>query len=82
MSVIKPLDFEISISTANTVGNNVLVRCVNPTTGNLVITVASNASTNVSSLTILANSELIIEKQPTYLVQGTGILATPVAYRY
>lgn len=82
MQVIKPLGFEISISTANTVGNNVLVRCANPTTGNVVVTIASNSTTNVASFTILGNSAVVVEKSATYLIQGTGILASPVAYRY
>lgn len=73
---------EISISTANNVYNQPLIRLVNATTGNVVITLKSNSSTNVASFTILANSEIIIEKPVTYLVQGTGILATPIAYRY
>lgn len=73
---------EISIATANTVYDNPLVRLVNTGTGVANVTVSVNASTNVASFTILANSEMIIEKVPTHRVQGTGIVASPVAYRY
>jgi hypothetical protein len=72
---------EISISTANTVYDSPLVRCTNPTTGNVVVTVSVNSSVNVASFTILGNSELVVEKSSTYRLQGTGILATPVAFR-
>jgi hypothetical protein len=73
---------EISVATANTVYETPLVRLVNPTTGIANVTVSVNSSVNSYSFTILANSELIIEKLPTYRIQGTGILASPVAYRY
>lgn len=74
-------NLEISIGTANTVYSSPLVRCVNPTTGNVVVTVSVNSSVNVASFTILGNSELIVEKVSAHRLQGTGILAAPVAYR-
>lgn len=73
---------EISVATANTVYDNPLIRLVNPTTGIANVTVSVNTSVNLYSFTILANSELIVEKLPTHRIQGTGILASPVAYRY
>lgn len=73
---------EISVATANTVYDNPLIRLVNPTTGIANVTVSVNTSVNLYSFTILANSELIVEKLPTNRIQGTGILASPVAYRY
>jgi hypothetical protein len=73
---------EISIATANTVYEQPLVRLVNPTADIANVTISVNSSVNVSSFTILANSDMIIEKLPTYRVQGTGIVASPVAYRY
>lgn len=72
---------EISVSTANSVYDNPVVRLVNPTTG-VVNTTVSATSGNLYSFSVLANSEIIIEKLPTHKIQGTGLLASPVAYRY
>jgi hypothetical protein len=72
---------EISIGTANTVYDTPLVRCINPTTSNVVVTVSVNSSVNVASFTILGNSEMLVEKTAAHRLQGTGILAAPVAYR-
>ncbi len=73
---------EISISTANTVYDQPLIRLVNSGTGIANVTISVNSSVNVASFTILANSEMVIEKPATYRVQGTNIVASPVAYRY
>ena len=73
---------EISISTANTVYSSPVVRIVNPTTGVVNATIAVNSSVNAYSFSVLGNSEIIIEKTSTYLIQGTGLVASPVAYRY
>lgn len=73
---------EVVISTANTVYNNPIVRLVNPTAAVVNVTVSANASTNLYSFTIRGNSEIVIEKSATNLVQGTGVFASPVAYRY
>ena len=73
---------EISISTANTVYSSPIVRLVNPTTGVVNCTISVNSSVNVVSFSILANSEIVIEKTSTYLIQGTGVVASPVAYRH
>ena len=72
---------QISVSTANTVYDNPLIRLVNPTTG-VVNTTVSFETTNLYSFSILASSEIIIEKLPAHKVQGTGLVASPVAYRY
>lgn len=73
---------EISISTANTVYNSPIIRCVNPTTGVVNCTISVNDSVNVVSFSILSNSEIVIEKAANNLIQGTGVVASPVAYRY
>jgi len=72
---------EISVSTANTVYDNPVVRLVNPTTAVVTATVSS-AVGNLYSFSVLGSSEIIIEKLPLYKIQGTGLLASPVAYRY
>lgn len=73
---------EVSISTANTVYNQPLIRLVNSGTGIANVTISENSTVNVASFTILANSEMVIEKPATYRVQGTNIVASPIAYRY
>jgi hypothetical protein len=73
---------EISITTANTVYDQPLVRLVNSGTGIANVTISVNSSVNVASFTILANSEMVVEKPPTHRIQATGIVASPVAYRY
>ena len=73
---------EISITTANTVYSAPLIRVTNGTTGVVNVTVSANSSVNLYSFSILANSEIIVEKQANNLIQGTGVVASPVAYRY
>lgn len=73
---------EISISTANTVYTSPIIRVVNPTTGVVNCTIAVNSSVNAYSFSVLANSEILVEKTSTYLIQGTGLVASPVAYRH
>lgn len=72
---------EISIGTANTVYDNPVIRVVNPTSG-IVNATVSTASANLYSFSVLANSEIVIEKLPLHRIQGTGLVASPVAYRY
>lgn len=81
MMVYKFSNTEISISTANTVYASPLIRCVNPTTAVVNCTISVNSSVNLYSFSIRGNSEIIIEKGSTNLIQGTGIVASPVAYR-
>jgi hypothetical protein len=73
---------EIAIGTANTVYDQPLVRLVNSTTDVANVTISVNSTVNVASFTILANSEMIVEKTASHRIQGTGIVASPVAYRY
>jgi hypothetical protein len=54
---------------------------VNSGTGVANVTISANDSANIASFTLLANSDMIIEKLPTYRIQGTGVVASPVAYR-
>lgn len=73
---------EISIGTANTVYNCPVIRVVNPTTAVVNCTISVNSSVNVASFSVLGNCEIIVEKLATYRIQGTGLVASPVAYRY
>jgi len=80
--IYKLLTQEISINSANTVGNNQIIRVVNPTTSNTVLLVQYANGTTYASATVLANSEIVVTKNTTDLVIGSGQLATAVAYRY
>ena len=83
--IYKFTNSEIAIDTANTVYDSQLVRCVNPTTGNVVVTIqnlTASPAITICSFTILGNSEIVVEKTGAYHLEGTGILAAPVAYRY
>lgn len=83
--IYKFSNLEISIGTANTVYDNPLVRLVNTTASEEVVTVATSSaspSINICSFTILANSEMVVEKTSTHVIQANNVLAAPVAYRY
>jgi|688.fasta_scaffold601293_2 hypothetical protein len=73
---------EIVVTTANTVYDNPLIRLTNPTTAVVNVTISVNSTANLYSFSILGNSEIVIEKGPTNRVQGSGVFASPVAYRY
>lgn len=79
--ILKITNTEISISTANTVYNSKLVRLVNPTNANVIVTIVTNATANLGSFTIRGNSEIWLEKANTSQLVGTGILAVPVVYK-
>ena len=80
--IYKFLAQEINIdSTANNVANSTLVRVVNPTTGNTVLLVQYANGTTYASGTVLANSEIVIQKSPTDLIIGDGQFATPIAFK-
>lgn len=73
--IIKFKGPEISISSANTVANAMLVRVVN--TG-----VAANLTIGgIGNVTITNTQPLIIEKAPTATLTGANMLAAPIAYK-
>lgn len=84
-SVFKFLTIEAALSAAtpNTVSNAALVRCVNPTTGALVVTQA-NTGGNIASFTIDKNQEIVVRKAftDTLLANGAGIVVTSVAFTH
>lgn len=74
--IIKVLGPEISIASANSVGNATLVRVIN--TG-------ARTTCNVGSIgnvTISNTESVVIEKAPTDTLTGANMLAVPVAYKY
>jgi hypothetical protein len=69
---------EISIGTANTVGDSSIIRVVNPTAGAVLATI-NDGTANVASLTLEPESSVIVEKENTHTIQGTGLLSTTVS---
>lgn len=73
--IIKPLGVQISIASANTVANSVLVRVYNGGSAG-VLNVGDYAN-----LTLASTESVIVEKATTDTIQGTDMLAVPIGYR-
>ena len=61
-----------------------LVRVVNFGVTPVLLTISSNSSVNVSTISVLANSEVFVEKPVTWLLQSNvtvNCVATPIAYK-
>jgi hypothetical protein len=74
----------LSSSSNTTVNNAVVVRCVHIGSQEHKITIADGVGSNVGTITMLNNSEIILEKKRTETLQvdsGTDILVAPVAYK-
>ena len=74
--ILKVLGPEISIGTANTVANSNLVRVIN-TGAAAVLNIGS-----VGNVTVTNTEAVIVEKEPTDTLTGTGMVAAPIAFRY
>ena len=72
-------------STSNTTVNNaVVVRLVHIGAQEHLITIADGAGTNIGTITILNNSEMMLEKRTTDTLQvnaGSDVKAVSVAYK-
>ena len=72
-------------STSNTTVNNaVVVRLVHICAQEHLITIADGAGTNIGTITILNNSEMMLEKRTTDTLQvdaGSDVKAVSVAYK-
>jgi len=78
--ILKPLGAEISISSANTVANSMLVRVIN--TGAAAVLHLANSGGEYANLTVSNVQYVVIQKQTTDTLTGANMLATPVAYKY
>lgn len=78
--ILKPLGAEISISSANTVANSVLVRVIN--TGAAAVLHLANAGGEYANLTVSNAQYVVIQKQTTDTLTGANMLAVPVSYKY
>ena len=76
---------QILSSTSNTTVNNaVVVRLVHIGAQEHIITIADDAGTNIGTITILNNSEMMLEKRTTDTLQvdaGSDVKAVSVAYK-
>lgn len=84
-TIYKVLGTETACNTTNnTFGNNVLVRLYNTDSAPALITGKTGATTNFT-ITMVANSELIIEKLTTDTLTsnntGTAVKGVQIAYR-
>lgn len=78
---IKLLGAERAITTANNFGNTAnLCRVVNPTTA-AVLNIAYANGVVYANTTVTNTAPIFVVKDLTDTLQGTGMLATPVAYR-
>lgn len=74
--IIKVLGPEISIASANTVSNSVLVRVIN-TGATATLNVGS-----VGNVSVTNTESIIIQKSATDTVIGANMKAVPIAYKY
>ena len=84
--LIRTLGTEVVLSSSvnTTVNNAVVVRLVHTGTQEHVITIQNGANTNIANITMLNNSELIIEKDRDHALlvdSGTDVKAVSIAYK-
>lgn len=80
MEIVKPTNNMISLTTANTVYNSLLVFL--STTATAQINVNSNTGVSVGSFVIPANQFVFVPKLTTdTITSNVAVFATPVAYR-
>jgi len=84
--LIRVLANQIVVPAASntTVNNAVVVRIAHVGSQEHIITIANGAGTNIGTITILNNSELMLEKKATDTIQvdgGSDVLAVSVAYK-
>jgi hypothetical protein len=84
--LIRVLEHEHTLSsTSNTTVNNaVVVRLVHVGSQEHIITIANGAGTDIGTITLLNNSEIILEKKLTDTLQvdsGSDVRAVSIAYK-
>lgn len=80
--IYKFLTQEIDIgTTANDVNGNQLIRVVNLTSSNNTLLVQYANGVTYASGSVLGKSEIVVNKNTTDLLIGTGMYATAVAYK-
>ena len=77
---IKLKGAEVSIASANNVGLAAVVRVVNPSTA-AVLNLAYANGVVYANTTVTNTQPIVVVKNQTDLLTGSGMLATPVEYR-
>lgn len=74
----------LSPTSNTTVNNAVVVRLVHTGSQEHVITIQDSTTTNIANITMLNNSEMIIEKHRDHALlvdSGADVRAVPIAYK-
>lgn len=74
----------LSPTSNTTVNNAVVVRLVHTGSQEHVITIQDSTGTNIANITMLNNSEMIIEKHRDHALlvdSGADVRAVPIAYK-
>jgi hypothetical protein len=79
-SVYKFIGTELSVSTANTVGANKLVRVTNANNTITVLAIANTTST-YANVSLTPYESITVAKETSDTVQGVNLRAVAVAYR-
>lgn len=79
-AVYKFIGPEIAITSANTVSLSKVLRVTNTTNAVTVLQV-TDGSANTANTTLVPYETLIVEKNTTDTVSGSGLRAVPIAYR-
>lgn len=79
-AVLRLKGAQISIASANNVGNANLIRVIN-TGAAAVMNVAYANGTVYANCTVSNTQAIVIEKDPTDTVAGANMLAVQIAYR-
>lgn len=77
--IYKPQGAEISITSANTVGNNMLIRVLN--TGATAVLHIANTGGEYANISVSNTHDVIIEKSYNDTLTGANMLAVALAYR-
>lgn len=80
MIILKPQGVEIALSANSTVANSTLVRVIN--TGATGVLTFANSGVTYANLTVSNTQYVVVQKSASDTLQGTNMLATPIAWKY
>jgi len=80
MRILKPIGAQTAIGTANSVANSTVVIITNIDAAAQTLTRAYSNGTTISTMLVLANTQYLIEKEPTDTLAATNCVATAIAY--
>jgi len=80
MRILKPIGAQTAIGTANSVANSTVVIITNIDAAAQTLTRAYSNGVTISTMLVLANTQYLIEKEPTDTLAATNCVATAIAY--